>query len=220
MIVQKPIWDIENPECLHALYKALASCESTLHIASRLTTQFDPANGNPKGITHSTIGSSIRRGRARAGLISVGYDAAVVDGLISKFTQGQKVTVRTHVPQVPVQRVRVTPPPEPEEPEETDEDQTLPLVALDLKPVRLESGEPANTLTLNESMCRFPIGEPGKEDFAYCGRGVVRGAYCADHARLSYQPKPDKNKKRKAPVRKSRQENELARLERMNRSSW
>lgn len=214
--MQKPVWDIDNTECLHALYQALGSCESTPQIASKLGTQFAPSNGNPKGITHSTIVSGIRRGRVRAGLISVGYAPAVVDGLISKFTQGQKTRVSKPVqkkpkpPQKPRTVVRL-------EPEHSEEEQKVLVVASDLEPVRLEDGKPATTLTLNESMCRFPIGEPGSPDFAYCGRGIVRGAYCADHARLSYQPRTDKDKKRKTPVRRSKQENELARLERMNR---
>jgi GcrA cell cycle regulator len=49
--------------------------------------------------------------------------------------------------------------------------------------------ERASILTLNESMCRWPIGDPTEEDFHFCGRnkeGVV--PYCEHHARMAYQP--------------------------------
>jgi GcrA cell cycle regulator len=57
-----------------------------------------------------------------------------------------------------------------------------------LEPLKLDDGKAANVLTLNESMCKFPIGDPTDADFAFCGRGVSGGPYCADHARLAYQP--------------------------------
>ena len=66
---------------------------------------------------------------------------------------------------------------------------TMPTVVIpDLEPMKLEDGKAANVLTLNESMCKFPIGDPTDPDFAFCGRGSSGGPYCADHARLAYQP--------------------------------
>lgn len=59
----------------------------------------------------------------------------------------------------------------------------------DLEPVRLEDGRAATVLTLNESMCKYPIGDPTEPDFAFCGRGAAGNApYCQDHSRLAYQP--------------------------------
>ncbi|ODS00453.1 GcrA cell cycle regulator [Methyloceanibacter superfactus] len=49
--------------------------------------------------------------------------------------------------------------------------------------------ERATILTLKESMCRWPIGDPTEEDFHFCGRkkeGPV--PYCEHHARMAYQP--------------------------------
>jgi GcrA cell cycle regulator len=37
-------------------------------------------------------------------------------------------------------------------------------------------------------MCKFPIGDPPDQDFAFCGRPSCVGPYCMDHARLAYQP--------------------------------
>ena len=37
--------------------------------------------------------------------------------------------------------------------------------------------------------CRWPISDPGAEDFAFCGNNPVEGLpYCAAHARLAYRP--------------------------------
>jgi GcrA cell cycle regulator len=49
--------------------------------------------------------------------------------------------------------------------------------------------ERASILTLKESMCRWPIGDPSDEDFHFCGRKKVGSApYCEHHARMAYQP--------------------------------
>lgn len=67
---------------------------------------------------------------------------------------------------------------------------SVPLVVIpDLPPLKLEDGKAATVLTLNESMCKYPIGDPTDADFAFCGRGVFGShPYCQDHARLAYQP--------------------------------
>lgn len=39
-----------------------------------------------------------------------------------------------------------------------------------------------------EVECRWPIGDPLQEDFAYCGLAVAKGhTYCAGHCRLAYR---------------------------------
>ena len=49
--------------------------------------------------------------------------------------------------------------------------------------------ERATILTLKESMCRWPIGDPGEEEFHFCGRNPKSGSpYCEAHARKAYQP--------------------------------
>jgi GcrA cell cycle regulator len=41
---------------------------------------------------------------------------------------------------------------------------------------------------IGEVECRWPLGDPTDEDFAYCGLPVARGrAYCAGHCRLAYR---------------------------------
>jgi GcrA cell cycle regulator len=76
----------------------------------------------------------------------------------------------------------------------------MPTVVIpDLEPLRLEDGKAASVLTLNESMCKFPIGDPNDADFAFCGRGAVCGPYCQDHARLAYQPSQAKKRRTGEP---------------------
>ncbi len=67
---------------------------------------------------------------------------------------------------------------------------SVPLVVIpDLEPVKFEDGKAASVLTLNESMCKYPIGDPTDADFAFCGRSSFdKHPYCQDHARLAYQP--------------------------------
>ena len=36
--------------------------------------------------------------------------------------------------------------------------------------------------------CRWPLGDPGKADFGFCGNDAIAGfSYCAGHARLAYR---------------------------------
>jgi GcrA cell cycle regulator len=49
--------------------------------------------------------------------------------------------------------------------------------------------ERASILTLKESMCRWPIGDPSEDEFHFCGRKKVGTLpYCEHHARMAYQP--------------------------------
>jgi GcrA cell cycle regulator len=42
---------------------------------------------------------------------------------------------------------------------------------------------------INESACRWPIGDPTSEEFAYCGIQSAKGRpYCAGHCRMAYKP--------------------------------
>jgi GcrA cell cycle regulator len=49
--------------------------------------------------------------------------------------------------------------------------------------------EPVTIAELRESMCHWPIGDPGDPEFHFCGRkksGAI--PYCDYHARMAYQP--------------------------------
>ncbi|MGA0563143.1 GcrA family cell cycle regulator [Ancylobacter sp. VNQ12] len=59
--------------------------------------------------------------------------------------------------------------------------------------------ERCTILDLTEFTCRWPVGEPGKSDFFYCGSRTKTGLpYCAFHSRIAYQPVQDRNRRRVA----------------------
>ncbi|HUZ11308.1 MAG TPA: GcrA family cell cycle regulator [Caulobacteraceae bacterium] len=62
----------------------------------------------------------------------------------------------------------------------------------------------ATVLTLGRHMCKWPIGDPASSDFAFCGRSAVEETpYCADHARLAYQPPHGRKKATVAELTRS-----------------
>lgn len=54
----------------------------------------------------------------------------------------------------------------------------------------------ATVLTLDAHMCKWPIGDPRKATFTYCGRRRNEGPYCIEHARVAYQPIVKNGKRR------------------------
>jgi GcrA cell cycle regulator len=67
-------------------------------------------------------------------------------------------------------------------------------------PVVLETGDKATVATLKNNMCKWPVGDPAKDDFHFCGQGTPTGkSYCAYHAHLAFQPaQPRKVAERRA----------------------
>ena len=52
-------------------------------------------------------------------------------------------------------------------------------------------------LELRDSMCRWPIGDPSKPDFGFCGGRAVAGLpYCGHHCRIAYQPAAERRRLR------------------------
>jgi GcrA cell cycle regulator len=51
-----------------------------------------------------------------------------------------------------------------------------------------DSAHPCSLLDLAGNTCRWPISDPGKADFAFCGNEAIAGvSYCAGHARMAYR---------------------------------
>ena len=65
-----------------------------------------------------------------------------------------------------------------------------------LPPMPLGDGEAATVLTLRDSMCKWPIGDPADPAFAFCGRKSECGPYCKDHAEIAFQPARKREKKK------------------------
>jgi GcrA cell cycle regulator len=52
----------------------------------------------------------------------------------------------------------------------------------------IESPHKCSLLELDRAQCRWPISEPGAEDFGFCGNRSVDGlSYCAGHALIAYR---------------------------------
>ena len=66
---------------------------------------------------------------------------------------------------------------------------TPPAPVVEEDPVTLGDGSHATVLTINDRMCRWPIGDPSAEAFHFCGHSPKPGSpYCEAHARKAYQP--------------------------------
>ena len=69
------------------------------------------------------------------------------------------------------------------------------------KPLRLVNLPKDGRITilhLSDKTCKWPIGDPGSDEFCFCGHGPRDGSpYCEFHARLAYQPPPDRRRERR-----------------------
>jgi GcrA cell cycle regulator len=53
----------------------------------------------------------------------------------------------------------------------------------------IHSEHRCSLLELSAEKCRWPINNPGTEDFCFCGNTPIEGLpYCAGHSRLAYRP--------------------------------
>jgi GcrA cell cycle regulator len=65
-----------------------------------------------------------------------------------------------------------------------------------IEPKKLPSGEFATVLTLTNKLCKWPIGDPAKPGFKFCGRGSTDSSpYCKEHAAQAYQPQTRRRRK-------------------------
>lgn len=56
-------------------------------------------------------------------------------------------------------------------------------------PAILSTGDLATVATLKGNMCKWPIGDPAKDDFHFCGQSAPTGKpYCGYHAQMAFQP--------------------------------
>ena len=68
-------------------------------------------------------------------------------------------------------------------------------------PLVLESGDRTTVSTIKNNMCKWPIGDPKKPGFHFCGQPTLSGkSYCAYHAHLAFQP-PQRRADRREPRR-------------------
>ena len=62
-------------------------------------------------------------------------------------------------------------------------------LGLQARPSPIVRDAGASILTLNDRMCKWPVGHPGESGFHFCGRKAQVGApYCQEHVQQAYQP--------------------------------
>jgi GcrA cell cycle regulator len=62
-------------------------------------------------------------------------------------------------------------------------------IETNIEPQRLPNGDMVTVMTVKDSMCKWPIGDPADSTFGFCGRNSCNGSpYCAEHARVAFQP--------------------------------
>ncbi|MDA7946839.1 MAG: GcrA cell cycle regulator [Hyphomicrobiaceae bacterium] len=80
-----------------------------------------------------------------------------------------------------------------------DVEEEVELVPAPIQELVIPVEERASILTLDETKCRWPIGDPGDEDFHFCGRRCDVGVpYCEFHCGIAYQPAQSRRKTTRA----------------------
>ncbi|PWR18899.1 GcrA family cell cycle regulator [Zavarzinia compransoris] len=71
----------------------------------------------------------------------------------------------------------------------------------------------ATLLSINDRMCKWPVGDPGEAGFHFCGRRAQTGMpYCQDHARIAYQAATPKAREKRDRDRERERERLLRSL--------
>lgn len=117
-------------------------------------------------------------------------------GLSGRVKSGQAQPARPQKPRPAVPADTVMPPARPATPEPQGE------TGVTLAPVRsgeveIPVSERVSILELRDTMCRWPIGDPSRAEFGFCGRRSSVGVpYCDAHCRIAYQPAAERKRLR------------------------
>lgn len=67
---------------------------------------------------------------------------------------------------------------------------------VNVEPRRLDNGDMVTVMTVKDSMCKWPIGDPADPNFGFCGHKTDGSSpYCAEHAKLAFQPARKRERK-------------------------
>ena len=118
-------------------------------------------------------------------------------GLAGRVKAGAPAQARPAKPSRPPSRPVTLVQSSPRDEAETDGggDHVLPARVND--EIALPPSERVSIMDLRETMCRWPIGDPAKPGFGFCGQRAAAGApYCGAHCRIAYQPVADRKRLR------------------------
>ena len=109
-------------------------------------------------------------------------------GLSGRATPSRPSRKKPSAPRATASAPRTTTPRTPR-PAPTPPAQRHIITAQPLKAKKLDTGEYATILTIDESTCKWPIGDPGDPEFRFCGRNTLdSNPYCQTHCNSAYQP--------------------------------
>lgn len=146
-----------------------------------------------EGLSASQIAAALGGGVTRNAVI----------GKVHRLGLSGRVKAGAPAPQRPAKPKSISPGQPASEPSRTPADQpgTAPAeTAVDhrwARDIALPESKRVGILDLRDSMCKWPIGDPSKPDFAFCGaRASSSLPYCAEHCRIAYQPAAERRRLR------------------------
>ena len=85
----------------------------------------------------------------------------------------------------------------PRDPEQLMRPTLVPSERWNADQVEIPESQRVSIMELRDTTCRWPIGDPSKADFAFCGGRAVTGLpYCGHHCRIAYQPAAERRRLR------------------------
>ena len=80
----------------------------------------------------------------------------------------------------------------------TPEEEVVVEAAPALMPVVIPLTRRVSIMELREGVCRWPMGDPLTQDFAFCGNDCSVGTpYCTHHSTIAFQPSQDRRRERR-----------------------
>lgn len=65
-------------------------------------------------------------------------------------------------------------------------------------PIILAGGDLTTVATLQNNMCKWPVGDPASDEFHFCGQPASAGkSYCPYHAHMAFQPSQTRRPERR-----------------------
>ena len=154
------------------------------------------------GLSASQIAAEIGGGVTRNAVIGKVHRLGLSGRGKTKAAPAQRPRKTTQAPSAPAPiaaaPVRATPIIAPAPPSlELDPEPVAATAALD-DDMGVPLSERVTIMDLRESMCRWPMGDPTKPEFRFCGARSVTGLpYCRHHSRIAYQPVADRKRDRR-----------------------
>jgi GcrA cell cycle regulator len=146
-----------------------------------------------------------------AGKLGQGVTRNAVIGKVHRLNLAGRVTqTRPAAPRAPRESGRTQRPHAPSMPQTAGTSALKPILRAEAHPRLLNLAEPKplrlvdlpkdgriTILHLSDKTCRWPSGDPGTEEFCFCGHTPRENSpYCEYHSRIAYQPAQERRMRR------------------------